>query len=1046
MKKWLQRNDSSYKRKLALGLTIILMVSQLSSLFGTISVVQAENTVQGSSEYVTDGGFEGTIETDGNWSYGGVLPTSMGAGTLENYSYSANEYITAFSGSKTLKYWFATTAPGGSVTLSQNITSLPAGEYVLTANIMGSIGSSIVLSVDGSATSTINANDWNKWVSGNSTITIGEDLTNTTLTLTINGVADSWGYIDGISLTPVGGTISENTSSNTTTSGNTSTSSNTTTPVNAGIFVDKIDGLSNDFIKGVDISSYSTIVKSGATFKDWNGNVISDQGFFNLLKDAGVNYVRIRVWNNPYDSNGNGYGGGDNDVAKAVILGKYATNAGMKVLIDFHYSDFWADPGKQQAPKAWSSFDLTQKAAAVSTFTTDSLNTIIDAGVNVGMVQIGNETTGKFVGESNWTNMCTLFNAGSSAVRAVATNKGKDILVALHFTNPETSGKYATIAATLNTNAVDYDVFASSYYPFWHGTMSNLTTVLKNIATTYNKKVMVAETSYAYTLQDGDGHENTIKSVSSKVAGYEFSVQGQATEVRDVMAAVAAVGDAGIGMFYWEPAWIPVQVYNSGASNAAEVLAQNKALWEEHGSGWASSYAGAYEPDDAGEWYGGSSWDNQAMFDFTGRPLESLKVYSYVNTGAVSPQVFVSLGTSSVTVTQGDAITMPATVSIVYNYGSNGSEAVTWNQSQLNAAIASGAGTYTIEGTVAGISTKAICTLTINPKNLIVNSGFEGTNTSMWKNSSTAMVPKNESSNAKSGTYCLKYYSGVSFNAVTTQNIVIPATGYYKLTTNLQGGGGASTDKFTLFLSSNGTVYSDSMGVSGWQNWDKGEVSQVLLQAGDTITIGVSVNAAAEAWGSFDDFYLYQVNAPVVSVDMTGLITAADTKTILEIFGAIKTTSSVEGVETTVRGVYHTPNLPGCAVVTAQSTIAQAYGLGTNERPYAKFMETDVKKSAKAMVSLEAGAKAIGGQMGPCVNIELGKMTNGTYSLLPSEGATSQITFGIPANFLEENKNYAVVGVRTGGIITTYKDLDSNPKTVTFATTGGAGAYAIVKY
>src|SRR5690606_25726402 len=121
--------------------------------------------------------------------------------------------------------------------------------------------------------------------------------------------------------------------------------------------------------------------------------------------------------------------------------------------------------------------------------------------------------------------------------------------------NPETAGRYADAAAALDARGVDYDVFASSYYPYWHGSLENLTSVLTDVAETYDKREMVAETSWSYTLQDGDGHPNVIQ---TDYPQYPTSVQGQAWAVRDVVAAVAAVGDAGIGVFYWEPAWLPV--------------------------------------------------------------------------------------------------------------------------------------------------------------------------------------------------------------------------------------------------------------------------------------------------------------------------------------------------------------------------------------------------------------------------------------------------------------------------------------------------------
>ena len=146
--------------------------------------------------------------------------------------------------------------------------------------------------------------------------------------------------------------------------------------------------------------------------------------------------------------------------------------------MDFHYSDFWADPGKQQVPKAWSGFTLDEKVAAVEQYTSESLKTLLAAGVDVGMVQIGNETTNGICGETSWANMAKIFSAGSKAVRDI----NKNILVAIHFTNPERSGNYARFAGYLDTYKVDYDVFASSYYPVWHGSTDNLTSVLKNVA------------------------------------------------------------------------------------------------------------------------------------------------------------------------------------------------------------------------------------------------------------------------------------------------------------------------------------------------------------------------------------------------------------------------------------------------------------------------------------------------------------------------------------------------------------------------------------
>lgn len=133
-------------------------------------------------------------------------------------------------------------------------------------------------------------------------------------------------------------------------------------PEESGIFVQPIEDISDDFIRGMDASAVLAVENSGAKYYGFGGE---EQDVFKTLAEAGVNYIRLRVWNDPYDENGNGYGGGNNDVATAIELGKRATQYGMKVCIDFHYSDFWADPTKQYVPKAWKGMNLEQKSDAL---------------------------------------------------------------------------------------------------------------------------------------------------------------------------------------------------------------------------------------------------------------------------------------------------------------------------------------------------------------------------------------------------------------------------------------------------------------------------------------------------------------------------------------------------------------------------------------------------------------------------------------------------------------------------------------------------------
>ena len=156
------------------------------------------------------------------------------------------------------------------------------------------------------------------------------------------------------------------------------------------VFVEPVAGISDDFIRGMDASAVLSVEKSGAKYYGYGGK---EQDVFETLAESGVNYIRLRVWNDPYDENGNGYGGGDNDVATAIELGKRATQYGMKVNIDFHYSDFWADPKRQHAPKAWEGMSADEKADALYDFTKESLTQILDAGVDVGMVQVEMRST-----------------------------------------------------------------------------------------------------------------------------------------------------------------------------------------------------------------------------------------------------------------------------------------------------------------------------------------------------------------------------------------------------------------------------------------------------------------------------------------------------------------------------------------------------------------------------------------------------------------------------------------------------------------------------
>ncbi len=632
-------------------------------------------------------------------------------------------------------------------------------------------------------------------------------------------------------------------------------------PVTAGIYVPFVTA-KEDFIRGTDVSSLLVVLNSGARFKDWEGKSLGDtveengSNFMKLIHEAGVNWIRIRVWNDPYDSEGHGYGGGNNDVETAKVIGRWATDAGMRVLIDFHYSDFWADPAKQMVPKAWKDMDVDTKAKALGDFTTESLNALIDAGVDVGMVQVGNETTTGISGETDWANMGKLFAAGCDAVHAVGQAKNKDILAAVHFTNPE-KGNYHSFAANLEKYGVNYDVFASSYYPEWHGTLDNLYKQLKNIADKYGKKVMVAETSCPYTYEDGDGN-----GAQADPNGYAVSVQGQATEFASVAKTVRSIGEAGLGIFYWENAWIPA-VNISGLSGAEleDAKAENARLWEEYGSGWASHWAGEYDPNDAGKWYGGPAMDNKAMFDFDGVPLESLNVFKYMQTGTTGyVNDIVDVPSLSYDAFLGEELKLPEKATVSYADTTTAELPITWDEASVKAVdINNLGGKYTVTGSVTdGTYTAPVtCAVSVVKENLIVNGDFEQgdvgyTVSDGWGGKK---VTDKESTNATSGVWVLHFWAEKAFEGTATQTVKLEP-GTYLFSLSGQGGSmGASS--VSAFVEGAGINESVPMAFTDWGNIVTASITFTVDQATD-VTLGVKVTADPGAWGAFDDWILYK--------------------------------------------------------------------------------------------------------------------------------------------------------------------------------------------
>ncbi|GAA2956008.1 arabinogalactan endo-beta-1,4-galactanase [Kitasatospora cinereorecta] len=338
-------------------------------------------------------------------------------------------------------------------------------------------------------------------------------------------------------------------------------------------------------VRGGDLSTLPKNEAYGARYRDANGTA---GDAMTILKKSGMNYVRLKVWVNPAD--------GYNDKARVLAMAKRAKALGMKTLIDFHYSDAWADPGKQIKPAAWAGHSYTQLRADVYRHTYDVLNALKAQGTTADMVQIGNETNAGMLwpegSTDNWTQLAGLLTSGANAAKAVSSGTK----VALHLAEGGDNAGTRWWFDNAVSRGVPFDVIALSYYGYWHGSLSELQTNLDDAASRYKKPVLVAETAYAHTLADDDGLENNVATAGQLVSGYPATPAGQAANLRDVMNVVEAVPDGrGLGAVYWEPAWTAVT-----------------------GSGW--------DPADPSS---GNAWENQAVFDYDGKLLPAAKWFSH---------------------------------------------------------------------------------------------------------------------------------------------------------------------------------------------------------------------------------------------------------------------------------------------------------------------------------------------------------------------------------------------------------------------------------
>jgi arabinogalactan endo-1,4-beta-galactosidase len=352
------------------------------------------------------------------------------------------------------------------------------------------------------------------------------------------------------------------------------------------------------FVMGADLSYVNQILDHGGVYRD--SDEIRDP--YRIFDDNGANLVRLRLWHHPVwtmDVYGTGATQMYNDLPDVALAIERSKQQGMAVLLDLHYSDTWADPGKQIPPAAWKDIkDLTVLKDSVYQYTYKVLDYLKGRNLFPEMIQVGNEincgllqtnTEEGFPAlnccDGHWTELGEVINSGIRAIREISSDLTQKPLIVLHVADPA-NVEWWFDNIKLNGKVTDFDVVGISYYPLWHTTISynSIPALISAIKTRYNKKVMILETAYPWTREGADDYTNSFGN-QDELVSFPFTKDGQREFMIDMTRSMISAGLNGI--IYWEPAWITSQM---------------KDLWST-----------------------GSSWENAALFDFEGNVLPSFQ-------------------------------------------------------------------------------------------------------------------------------------------------------------------------------------------------------------------------------------------------------------------------------------------------------------------------------------------------------------------------------------------------------------------------------------
>ncbi len=312
------------------------------------------------------------------------------------------------------------------------------------------------------------------------------------------------------------------------------------------------------FVFGADLSYVNQILEHGGLYRDHNQ--VKDP--YQIFKDHGANLIRLRLWHHPLwtrEVYGNAGTKMYNDLADVMIAIRRSKDAGLAVNLDFHYSDSWADVGKQALPAAWTGLDFPTLKDSVYQYTYQTLKKLNDQGLMPEMVQIGNEINQGMLfplgnyDQNGWPQLGELINSGIRAVRDISVNANIKPQIILHVAQPENVKWWFTNITKLAL-VTDFDIVGFSYYSKWSQVpMSDISKSVSDFKATFGKEVMIVETAYPWTADNADTYGN-IFNAGDAVSGYPLTPDGQLNYLTDLTRSLMDGG--GMGIMVWEPAWI----------------------------------------------------------------------------------------------------------------------------------------------------------------------------------------------------------------------------------------------------------------------------------------------------------------------------------------------------------------------------------------------------------------------------------------------------------------------------------------------------------